>query len=146
MPNLGRHHHASVHRFGHDQTFAPAEGHGEDLLHEILVLGTPHGERLLRFTNGEITIGRGLECDVVINTQYTSRVHARILRSGGRFFFLEDCSRNGTFVSLRGTNAVLVRHGERVPLIGYGIIGLGVRPAMNALGTLRFSLVRSALP
>lgn len=114
-------------------------------MHKTLVLGAPHGERLLRFTSGEITLGRGLGCDVVIDTRYTSRVHARIVRSRGGFF-LEDCSRNGTFVALRGTDTVLVRRGRRVALIDYGVIGLGVRPALNAPGTLRFSLVRGIWP
>lgn len=112
---------------------------------EVLVIGTPQGERLLRFETGAITLGRGLENDVVLNTRFTSRVHARVVRSGGNLFYLEDCSRNGTFVVLREAPPVLLRHGEQIPLMGYGLIGLGVVPRMNTPGTLRFSLVRSVL-
>lgn len=115
------------------------------LLDEVLVIGTPGDERLIRFRTGELTIGRGLECDIVINTRFTSRIHARIVRTGDRFFFLEDTSRNGTFVTLQGAKPQLLRYGDRVPLVGYGIIGLGVRPDFDAPGTLRYSLARTAL-
>lgn len=131
-----------------DPTLTPQSATGRpvaDAGAEVLVIGTAQGERLLRFETGAITLGRGLENDVVLSTRFTSRVHARIVRSAGRFFFLEDCSRNGTYVSLRESPPILLRYGQQLPLVGYGLIGLGVLPEINAPGTLRFSLVRSVL-
>jgi DNA-binding response OmpR family regulator len=47
-----------------------------------------------------LTVGRGLECDIIINDRQVSRVHARIKRTNTNETFLEDLdSKNGTFLN-----------------------------------------------
>lgn len=66
---------------------------------------------VLRICNGEntgqcfsldralITIGRGSECDIVINDASISRVHAQILRQANGMYVQDLSSRNGTKVN-----------------------------------------------
>jgi len=71
----------------------------------LLVLkGANQGQRLTLDGKDHITMGRNRDCTVVIESPAVSRVHARILRLGGKLF-IEDgdgqgnFSRNGTFVN-----------------------------------------------
>ena len=47
----------------------------------------------------EISIGRGKNCDIVLNDRKSSRKHATIRREGARFTFRDLQSANGTFVN-----------------------------------------------
>ncbi len=46
-------------------------------------------------------IGRGAECEVVLDSQQVSRIHARIEIRGDGFWLTDEGSRNGTFVNRR---------------------------------------------
>ena len=47
-----------------------------------------------------LTVGRGLECDVIVNDRQVSRVHARIKRTKSNETLLEDLdSKNGTYLN-----------------------------------------------
>ncbi len=66
--------------------------------------------------DGEVTVGRGGGCALVIaDDQYASTVHARVYRSG-RDLVVEDLgSRNGTYVNgERITGPVKVRRNDRL--------------------------------
>lgn len=80
----------------------------------VLVPGPPPADELsgvLRICNGEntgqcfsldhalITIGRGSECNIVINDASISRVHAQILRQANGMYVQDLSSRNGTKVN-----------------------------------------------
>jgi len=62
---------------------------------------TVSGERIELARNRSYTIGRGRECDVVVQDMSSSRRHAKIIVAAGRHaLFLEDLgSRNGTFLN-----------------------------------------------
>jgi len=47
----------------------------------------------------EIIIGRGDDCDVVVNDRQASRQHAKIIREGERYKLLDLNSKNGTFLN-----------------------------------------------
>ncbi|OQY29576.1 MAG: hypothetical protein B6243_11175 [Anaerolineaceae bacterium 4572_5.2] len=47
----------------------------------------------------EIIIGRGDDCDVVVNDRQSSRHHAKIVREGERYKALDLNSKNGTFLN-----------------------------------------------
>lgn len=113
---------------------------------EVLAIGNPGDESVLRFESGFFVIGRGDQSDLKINHKFTSREHARIVRSGGRFFFLEDCSRNGTYLHQDGMDEIFLKPGQRVPLIGHGIIGLGVPAVSGTPGTILYRVVQIARP
>jgi pSer/pThr/pTyr-binding forkhead associated (FHA) protein len=56
------------------------------------------GRTALRMEKTELKLGRGAECDIVLDGDTVSRVHCRILRLGN-LFLIEDTSRNGTYVN-----------------------------------------------
>ncbi len=71
----------------------------------------------------EVVIGRGTDCDLVINGALLSRRHARVeVRDGG--FALIDMSTNGTRVCLKDAPVVFVKRGE-APVSGVGEIRFG---------------------
>lgn len=109
---------------------------------DALVLYTHEGERLLSFDTGAFTIGRDESCDLILNTRFVSRVHARITRSGGRFFFLEDRSRNGTTLKQDGLEQRVMRYGDRVALFGSGTIGLGERADADGKAVFSYRIIR----
>lgn len=109
---------------------------------EQLVLQTPEGDTVLDFEDGEFTLGRDNHCDLILNTRFVSRVHARIARDRGRFFFLEDLSRNGTTIKPDGSEQRVLRHGDRFALIGSGLIGLGEMAKPEGKAVIAYSVVR----
>lgn len=71
----------------------------------------------------DFVFGRSGECDLVVNSEFASRKHARILFRKGKFVLI-DHSTNGTFVKPQGGKEVYVQQ-EEVPLAGSGFISLG---------------------
>jgi pSer/pThr/pTyr-binding forkhead associated (FHA) protein len=63
------------------------------------------------------TIGRAVECGVVITSKRVSREHARIYREGRRFLLQDLNSTNGTFLNEeRLLNPVELRDGDRISI------------------------------
>lgn len=116
--------------------------HPDNTSREQLVIEYEGVQQVINFADGELVLGRGDTCDLMFTSQLTSRLHARIVRSNARFFFLIDESRNGTFLRADGLGMVRIQRGERVPLIGSGLIGLGEVPKAGSEGTLRFKVYR----
>jgi hypothetical protein len=69
------------------------------------------GDHHIRYPirRGEITLGRSSENDIQINSEFISRVHARIVMSDSGAEIIDTCSRNGVVF---GTHPVL-RHSFR---------------------------------
>lgn len=70
-----------------------------------------------------LTIGRDLECKLLVIDRKASRQHARIERRADGFF-LVDTSTNGCFVTLSGRQEIMVRRHE-VQLENRGQISFG---------------------
>jgi VWFA-related protein len=51
--------------------------------------------------DGSTLVGRGSECELVLDSHQVSRVHARIEAANGIFLVFDEGSRNGTFVNGR---------------------------------------------
>ena len=66
--------------------------------------------------NGEITVGRGGGCALVLaDDHYASTVHARVFRRGNDLYVDDLQSRNGTFVNgTRITSTTKLKRGDRV--------------------------------
>lgn len=81
-------------------------------------------EQRIQRVGDEITLGRALENDVVLDSLSVSREHARLVRSNG--LFVEDLgSRNGTFVNGQRVQRARVQAGDRIRL---GAIEVRVEP------------------
>ena len=80
----------------------------------------PDGAPIEREIVGEVTVGRGAGCDIVIDDPTVSRAHARIRSVAGRLTIEDLGSRNGTIV-----NGEVVASAELHP---GDSITLGVRP------------------
>ena len=99
------------------------------------------GEREIQLTEsqGALTLGRDLQCDVVIGDRMASRLHARIERRRDKFV-LVDQSSNGTYVTVDGEKEILVRREELV-LRGRGQITFGHGAQTSGGDVLTFSCI-----
>jgi hypothetical protein len=70
-----------------------------------------------------VVVGRGDACDVVIQSTFASRQHARIEYSFGKFL-LTDHSANGTYIRFSDQQVIHLAHQEII-LHGTGTISLG---------------------
>ena len=62
-----------------------------------------------------LTIGRGPECDVIIDDSYSSQAHARLYRDGSQHLLEDLGSTNGTYLNRQKVaNASVVRIGDFV--------------------------------
>ncbi|MEQ8516773.1 MAG: adenylate/guanylate cyclase domain-containing protein, partial [Chromatocurvus sp.] len=85
-----------------------------------------------------ITLGRGTDCNVVIDVDCVSRHHARIEFRHG-FFVLVDQSTNGTWLAVEGQSPALVHRGE-LSLLRDGLLSLGKRGVQGGIYTLSYHL------
>lgn len=68
--------------------------------------------------DGETVIGRGAECQVCLEDEFVSQLHARIVKAGESYLLEDLGSTNGTYVNGSRINyPVGLRHGD---LIGIG--------------------------
>jgi two-component system, cell cycle response regulator len=83
------------------------------------VFGDSQG-RIHRLSLPRMVIGRGRRCDIKLDQQSVSRMHARIERRGDEFFIQDLGSMNGTFVddaAVEGralTNGALIKVGKTI--------------------------------
>jgi len=76
-----------------------------------------------------IVMGRGKQCELMINSPQASREHAKLISRRGKVV-LVDQSTNGTFIkSVRGEEIFL--HKEELPLSESGTISLGLPGSQN---------------
>jgi class 3 adenylate cyclase len=93
--------------------------------------------RVLRAGGGGIRIGRDKENDLVIESHFASRVHARVFAREGHFV-LVDQSSNGTYLLADGNSAEILLRREEAVLGDRGWIGLGNSAARHGDHALRF--------
>lgn len=96
---------------------------------------------VLSASSGELTLGRGADMDISIDSEFASRDHARI-RCQGSTFILADVSTNGTYVNL--DDSVVFIHDDEVILRGQGWISLGKHASESSGKVLYFSSEISA--
>lgn len=73
--------------------------------------------------SGPVVIGRGSQCDLMVQSSLASRLHARIEFRRGKALLI-DQSTNGTYVRLDDGKEVFIRR-EELPISGHGTISLG---------------------
>lgn len=84
-----------------------------------------------------VLIGRGGNCNLVVDADLVSRVHARIEYRRGKFVLI-DQSTNGTFVKPEDGQQVYLRR-EEMPLLGCGCIGLGQAPREDGANVIHYA-------
>jgi pSer/pThr/pTyr-binding forkhead associated (FHA) protein len=67
---------------------------------------------------GEITLGRSPSCNVVVESERVSKVHARIERTRDQLLLEDLASVNGTFVNGARVKAVFLNAGDMIALAG----------------------------
>ena len=80
----------------------------------VIVEGTSKSGRSFDL-NGELVLGRGERCHVVLDDTYVSNVHARIFDKDGRVLVEDLGSTNGTYLNRRRiTSPMEVHRGDQV--------------------------------
>lgn len=77
--------------------------------------GTQAGGDGLTFNQDLITVGRGAECDIVLEGETISRQHCLISRCG-MGYALQDSSRNGTFVNNARAERSTLQDGDHIKI------------------------------
>jgi len=100
------------------------------------------GEELVFADNdfgSAVLIGRHVSCNIIVDTQYVSRMHLSLGLSRGKFV-LTDKSTNGTYVQFNGQDELFIRR-EELALQGGGTICLGESVVNCENATIRFNVV-----
>lgn len=84
-------------------------------------------DQQISLSNGTLTIGRGYDCELTVDSTQASRKHCEI-RMNGNKFSLFDNSTNGTFVV--HNDVEMFFHNESAPLHIKGTISLGCSTKM----------------
>jgi predicted component of type VI protein secretion system len=95
-------------------------------------------ELKLKMESSVIYLGRGVQCDIIINSTHASRLHAKIEFRRGKFVII-DQSTNGTFIKTSDGKDVYLRR-EALPLMGNGVISLGVNTDQENPHQILFSV------
>ncbi|MBI4807523.1 MAG: adenylate/guanylate cyclase domain-containing protein [Nitrosomonadales bacterium] len=102
-------------------------------------------ELMLRYRDRVVTLneqsqyavlGRGENCDLIINNSLASRQHARIEYSFGKNL-LADSSKNGTFVQFADGTVIRLKN-QQIMLHGAGFISLGQPFSKNPTEVIEF--------
>ena len=90
----------------------PRRGKGGD----GLVIVEPKESKGRRFAlDAEVTIGRAAGCDITVDDNYASQLHARVFRREGALHVEDLGSTNGTYLNGRKVSAPLpVKRGDQV--------------------------------
>ena len=104
-----------------------------------LVLKLTYGGELcvVRSSGPGMRIGRDQENDLVVESHFASRSHARIYPREGHFV-LQDLSSNGTYLLADGSTSEILLRREEAVLTERGWIGLGNSAARHGDHALRF--------
>ena len=97
-----------------------------------------YNDQHLKFTESVLKIGRGQECDLVVEAPQASRFHCEIRLNGNNKFSLIDSSTNGTYILQN--NVELLFHNETVPLHHSGLLSLGQGSKSNKEHLIHFSI------
>jgi hypothetical protein len=72
------------------------------------------GPRQIAMQGDQLTVGRGLENDIIVDDQQVSRSHARFANRGGRWMVEDLGSSHGTYVNGQRVQRTLLRAGDQV--------------------------------
>ncbi|MDP9238265.1 MAG: FHA domain-containing protein [Chloroflexota bacterium] len=79
-----------------------------------LIVKSQRGEQVFALTSDEITLGRSPESDIHVDEEVISRSHARLVRDGGSYRFVQLGRKNGTYLRGSPVTDLLLTHGDRL--------------------------------
>jgi hypothetical protein len=88
-------------------------------------------------TTTSFVIGRGIDCELVIQGELISRYHSKIENRRGKFV-ITDQSTNGTFIKTQEGQEIFLRR-EELALYGEGFISLGKKVDRSDIELIHFS-------
>jgi adenylate cyclase len=88
-------------------------------------------------TTTSFVLGRGIDCELIVQGELISRYHSKIEHRRGKFV-LTDQSTNGTFVQTEEGQEIFIRR-EELALYGNGYISLGKQIDRADIGLIYFS-------
>src|SRR5205823_11863712 len=104
---------------GHTQIFQPPTGAAAPAQPRArLLLATPSGTHVIPLESTPLTIGRGLNNDIILEDTRVSRHHAQLRYRARRFFLSDLGSTNGTYVNSEAVEEQALKDGDVVSLGG----------------------------
>ncbi|HET9734203.1 MAG TPA: adenylate/guanylate cyclase domain-containing protein [Burkholderiales bacterium] len=103
----------------------------------VLKLSRAGQLHIVRSAGPAVRIGREKDNDVVVDSQFASRVHARVFAREGHFV-IADQSSNGTYVLADGNSSEILLRREEAVLGERGWIGLGNSATRHGDHALRY--------
>jgi hypothetical protein len=82
----------------------------------FLIIGSgPEEGREFALVKDRIIMGRGQDCDIVLNDPFLARNHAQLIRQAKEYFLEDLDSKNGTFLNGQNIHGrVVLREGDRI--------------------------------
>jgi hypothetical protein len=121
---------ATLEDFGQTRAMRPLEMPvGPTGFESLFLVGASGGQRVSwPIAGSRVTVGRGLDNDVVLEDASVSRHHAELTRDGSRLEVRDLGSTNGTWVNAARVSAAMIHAGDQ---IAFGTVHLEVtrRPA-----------------
>jgi len=104
---------------GHTQIFQPPSGAAAPAQPRArLLLATPSGTHVIPLESTPLTIGRGLNNDIILEDTRVSRHHAQLRYRARRFWIADLGSTNGTYVNDEQVAERSLRDGDTISLGG----------------------------
>jgi len=108
---------------GHTQIFQPPTGAAAPAQPRArLLLATPSGTHVIPLESTPLTIGRGLNNDIILEDTRVSRHHAQLRYRARRFWIADLGSTNGTYVNDEQVAERSLRDGDTISLGGLELI------------------------
>lgn len=101
----------------HTQIFQPAQASAAQPRTRLL-LSTPAGRHVIPLETTQMTVGRGLNNDIILEDTRVSRHHAQLRYRQRRFWITDLGSTNGTFINGEQVEEKALRDGDVVSLGG----------------------------
>lgn len=101
----------------HTQIFQPAAAPAAQPRTRLL-LNTPNGRHVIPLESTQLTVGRGLNNDIILEDTRVSRHHAQMRYRARRFWISDLGSTNGTFVNGEQIEEKALRDGDLISLGG----------------------------
>ncbi|HMV86219.1 MAG TPA: FHA domain-containing protein [Blastocatellia bacterium] len=90
------------------------------------------GRTDLFLTKPHTSLGRGENCDIVLDGETVSRLHCEIIQLGS-VYVLHDFSRNGTFINSQRIQQTQLQDGDQLR-IGHNILFVHLKSSMRTTG------------
>jgi pSer/pThr/pTyr-binding forkhead associated (FHA) protein len=105
----------------HTQVFQPAPAVATQSRTRLL-LNTPNGRQVIPLESTQLTVGRGLNNDIILEDSRVSRHHAQLRYRARRFWINDLGSTNGTFINGEQIEEKALRDGDTISLGGLELI------------------------